>query len=112
MDDFERIVENEAALQRPQVRRDRAAVRALLDPAFIEVDRTGRAWDAEGVIEALAGQVGYVQQPMTEVESASLAPGVVLLTYRDDTIMHSSVWVRDGSGEWLLRYHQQTAITD
>jgi hypothetical protein len=111
MDVFKRIVENEAALQRPEVRRDRAAVRALLDTDFVEVDRTGRAWDAEGVIEALAGQVGYVQPPMSDVESATIAPGVELLTYRDDTTWHSSLWVRNGSGDWLLRYHQQTSIT-
>lgn len=111
MNDFERIVENEVALQRPEIRRDRAAVLALLDPGFVEVDRTGRAWDAEGVAEALVGQVGYVQQPMSEVASATIAPGVELLTYRDEATRHSSLWVRNEPGEWLLRYHQQTAIT-
>jgi hypothetical protein len=53
--DAERIVENERALQRPTIRADRTAVRALLDSAFLEVDHTGKAWDVNGVVEALAG---------------------------------------------------------
>jgi hypothetical protein len=55
MADAERIVENERALQRPTIRADRTAVRALLDSALLEVDHTGKAWDVNGVVEALAG---------------------------------------------------------
>ncbi|GHJ38949.1 DUF4440 domain-containing protein [Streptomyces sp. TS71-3] len=109
MDDGELIIEREIALQRPQVRADRAAVLALLTPDFVEVDRTGRAWDAESVATALAAQQGYVQPQATDFALARLAPGVCLLTYRDEATMHSSVWVRSEDGQWLLRFHQQTS---
>jgi hypothetical protein len=51
MNDDEQIIENEIALQRPAVRKDASAVRALLDPDFVEVITTGKAFDREEVIE-------------------------------------------------------------
>jgi hypothetical protein len=110
VDDSERIIENELALQQPQVRRDRAAVRALLDPECLEVDRTGRVWMIEPLIEALATQTGYVVPENSELAATTVGPGVQLLTYRDERTFHSSVWVKDASDAWRLRFHQQTPI--
>jgi hypothetical protein len=111
MNDDEEIIENEIALQRPAVRKDASAVRALLDPDFVEVITTGKAFDREEVIEALAGQTGYVQTEVTNLQVASLSPTVRLLTYTDESRYHSSVWVQASPGVWLLRFHQQTSIT-
>lgn len=110
MTDAERIVENEFALLRPTVRADRAAVRALLEPDFFEVDHTGTQWDLDGVVEALAGQKGYVQPEITDVKTTWLAPSVRLLTYTDGSVYHSSVWVLVSSGVWRMRFHQQTPM--
>jgi hypothetical protein len=110
---FGRIIENELALQQqPEFRRDRAAVRALLDPDCIEVDRTGRVWALEPLIEALATQTGYMVPQNSEPVAATVGPGVQLLTYRDERTFHSSVWVKDASDAWRLRFHQQTPINE
>jgi hypothetical protein len=45
---------------------------------------------------------------VADLATTRLAPGVQLLTYRDSRNIHSSIWVRGGSGEWLLRFHRQT----
>lgn len=110
MTDAEQIVENERALQRPTVRADRTAVRALLDTGFQEVDHTGKVWDLHGVVEALAGQSGYTQTELIDVRTTWLAPTVRLLTYSDGAVYHSSVWVLASSGAWRMRFHQQTSI--
>ena len=112
VNDAEQIIENELALQRPEVRRDQAAVLALLAPDFVEVDATGRTWDAEGVAAALAEQTGYLVPDTSDLTATPLAPDVQLLTYRDSGTVHSSIWVRGGSGStWLLRFHQQTRLS-
>ena len=111
VNDAEQIIENELALQRPEVRRDQAAVLALLTPDFVEVDATGRTWDAEGVAAALAEQTDYVVPDTSDLTATPLAPDVQLLTYRDSTTVHSSIWVRNGAAGWLLRFHQQTRLS-
>ena len=111
VNDAEQIIENELALQRPEVRRDQAAVLALLTPDFVEVDASGRTWDAEGIAAALAAQADYVMPDTSDLTATSLAPDVQLLTYRGSTTVHSSIWVRGGSGSgWRLRFHQQTRL--
>jgi hypothetical protein len=110
MTDAERIVENERALQRPTIRADRTAVRALLDSGFLEVDHTGKVWDVDGVVEALAGQKRYTQPKLTDIRTTWLASTARLLTYSDGAVYHSSVWLLAPSGEWRMRFHQQTLI--
>ncbi|MFB9839664.1 DUF4440 domain-containing protein [Actinoallomurus acaciae] len=108
MDTPAQIIENELALQRPEIRRDRAAVLALLAADFVEVDADGTAWDAQGVAEAIASQPGYVMPTVSGMVATPLSPDVHLLTYRDETKAHSSVWIRGDSDRWVLRFHQQT----
>jgi hypothetical protein len=108
MDDAQQVIEKEIALQDRDLRRDPAAVLALLTPDFVEVDGRGRVWDANGVSAALAAQTGYVRPQVADLDVTRLAPEVQLLTYRDDTTYHSSIWVRVEYGEWRLRFHQQT----
>ncbi|MEV4343594.1 nuclear transport factor 2 family protein [Actinoplanes sp. NPDC049596] len=105
--DAAHVMSLEIDLQRPVVRRDRAAVRALLHPDFHEVDSTGRVWTVDTVVEALAVQTGYVQPTVTDLVAAEVTPDVLLLTYRDAKAVHSSWWVR-ATGTWKLRFHQQT----
>jgi hypothetical protein len=108
MSDAEQVIEKEIALQDRELRRDPAAVLALLAPEFVEVDGKGQVWDAQRVSVALAVQSGYVQPEVSDVDVTRLAPNVQLLTYRDETTYHSSIWVSVDSGEWRLRFHQQT----
>lgn len=59
----------------------------------------------------MAAQKGYVQPEFSDAKVTRLAPDVCLLTYRDKTKRHSSMWTRTDTGGWLLRYHQQTLIS-
>jgi ribonuclease HI len=99
-----------------EVRRDPAAVLALLHPDFREIGASGRTWDGPSVAGAVAADPGV---PVTadEVEAAVLAPGVVLVTYTavrgDARSRRSSVWLADADadadgGGWRLRFHQGT----
>lgn len=111
MNDEEQIIEHEIAMQDPAIRKDADAIRALLEPDFIEVITNGRIFDREGVIAALATQEGYVQPAVADLEATRLAPNVVLLTYTDErSIYHSSVWVQPSPDVWRMRFHQQTTI--
>jgi hypothetical protein len=112
MNDADRVVENELALQRPSVRADPSAVRALLDPSFTEVIATGEIFDCETVIEVLATHRTFIQPKFLDAKTVRLAPDVLLLTYTDGSTYHSSVWVLASTGAWRLHFHQQTPIID
>jgi ribonuclease HI len=109
-----RAVALEHRLLRPEVRRDPAAVLALLHPDFREIGASGRTWDGPSVAAAIATDP---RAPVTtgEVEAAVLARGVVLVTYTalrgDARSRRSSVWLADADadgGGWRLRFHQGT----
>jgi ribonuclease HI len=113
------VVRLERHLLDPAVRRDAAAVLALLHPDFAEVGASGRRWDGASVAHAVAeaaddppadsGDEPGVE--VRDVEAFRLSDDVVLVTYRahgpDRVSWRSSVWVRT-HGSWLLRYHQGT----
>jgi hypothetical protein len=107
-----RAVALEHRLLLPEVRRDPAAVLALLHPDFREIGASGRTWDGPSVAGTIAADPGA---PVTaaEVEAAVLAPGVVLVTYTavrgDARSRRSSVWLADADGGGRrLRFHQGT----
>ena len=104
--------ELELRLLDPAVRGDRAAVERLLHPDFVEFGASGRVWDRAAVLAALAAEPG-AQPEVSELASAELGDGVVLVTYRaaraDGTASRrASVWVRDEAGGWRVRFHQGT----
>lgn len=80
-EDHAEVVKRELLLLNPAVRSDPDRVREYMHPDFLEFGKSGRRWDLEAVVEALASQYG-----------ASL---------------RSSLWVRD-AGSWRLRFHQGT----
>ncbi len=100
----------ERRLLDPAVRRDPAAVGALLHPSFVEIGASGRRWDAEAIVAELAARPGDEGLPALEdPEPRVIADGVVLLVYRAGTTWRSSLWVRDDAG-WRLRGHQGTPV--
>jgi hypothetical protein len=108
----EAIIERERRLLRPEVRADRQGVAALLHPSFQEYGASGRVWDREAILAALA------EDPTAPGTAEAFAPtrlaeDVVLLTYRvtgEGGSLRSSVWVRDGASGWRLRFHQGTPV--
>ena len=106
------VVRLERLLLDPRVRRSPDLVRPLLHPDFLEFGASGRIWDTESVVAALASDAGGAEVTARDFAAVLLDPDVVLLTFRTDggvgACLRSSVWVRSASGGWLLRFHQAT----
>jgi hypothetical protein len=108
------VIRRERQLLDPEVRRQPDRVRALIHPLFVEFGASGRVWDADSVVQALASAHAPSQVAATDLVAVRLAPDVVLLTFRtetaEQTCLRSSVWVRGADGQWLNRFHQASAI--
>jgi len=112
--------ELEERLLDPAVRRDRAQVDALLDAEFREFGKSGRAFDKAEILDLLE-QEGELQYTLAleEFAAATLADGVVLVTYISTwtnletaevvRARRSSIWVQHEDG-WKMRFHQGTRI--
>lgn len=111
----------EEDLLRPAVRRSRAALEALLAPDFVEIGRSGRVYDREAIVAALAIEDAGAATAVAGVEDFTvrvLAPGVALATYRSlhadpggrapVVARRSSIWRRDADGAWRMTFHQGT----
>jgi hypothetical protein len=110
-EDHAEVVKRELLLLNPAVRSDPDRVREYLHPDFLEFGKSGRRWDLEAVVEALAIDPSSPSEETTELTPVHVADDVVLLTYRIDgqygASLRSSLWVRD-AGSWRLRFHQGT----
>lgn len=109
---FEQVTTREQALLTDLVRSDPPSAAELLHPSFTEIGASGRTYDRDDILAALA--------PLQGVESSDfvadeLAPGVVLLRYRttgpQGSAERSSIWLREGD-RWLLRHHQGTPVDE
>jgi glyoxylase I family protein len=98
------------ALERALAERDwtAAALDELIDEDFVEVGRSGRAWDRAAILDLLAGP------PDRDVRIADFAVtrlggDVVLATYSTtpDPALRASLWIRR-DGRWRIRFHQGT----
>lgn len=108
----------EEALHRPDVRRSRSAVEALLAEGFVEFGASGSIYHRAEIIDLL------VQEPeqddgelrASDYRLTAISPEALLLTYRtrrresDGSERHalrSSVWKRNGT-RWQMLFHQGT----
>jgi ribonuclease HI len=114
-----RLIDLETAL----ARRDKAAIPggygAVLDAEFSEIGSSGRTWDRAATLDLLES-APLADVEIDEVAVSLPADDVVQLTYRavsrdaDGEVTASrraSWWIRRG-GEWRLRFHQGTLLTD
>jgi hypothetical protein len=112
--DLEVVKRHELDLLDLRVRRDPAALRALLDPEFREFGASGRVYDREEIIRALGagGDVAAGAAEVSELAAVKLSADVVLVTYiakRDARVsLRSSIWRR--RAEWTLLFHQGTVV--
>ncbi len=114
---LEEIRALEEALHRPEVRRARASVEALLAEDFVEFGSSGTVYQRAEIIDLLSEEGaghddlyadGYVLTP--------IATGAVLLTYRTARmvegeapryVLRSSIWKLTELG-WQMAFHQGT----
>lgn len=106
--DFEQVITREQALLTDALRADAPSAAELLHPAFTEIGASGRSYDRDEILSALAPLVDVQAE---EFLADEIAPGAILLRYvttgPDGTARRSSVWVKE-RGHWLLRHHQGT----
>lgn len=106
--DFEQVITREQALLTDALRADAPSAAELLHPAFTEIGASGRSYDRDEILSALAPLVDVQAE---EFLADEIAPGAILLRYvttgPDGTVRRSSVWVKE-RGRWLLRHHQGT----
>jgi hypothetical protein len=109
------VIRRERQLLDPEIRRQPDLVRALLHLEFVEFGASGRIWDAESIIDALASEQTPEKIQATNFIALPLDPDVILLTFKTEsagrTCLRSSVWIRSNGDKWLLRFHQGTIIT-
>jgi hypothetical protein len=110
-DSLAEVVARERQLLDPRFRRQPQLVRALLDPDFMEYGASGRMWQVDAIVDALAAEEGFAETA-NEMAPVLLSRDVVLLTYRTESserrCLRSSVWVRSDAAGWRLRFHQGT----
>ena len=110
------VIRKERQLLDPEVRRQPELVRALIHPEFVEFGASGRIWDAQSIVAALASEQTPSEIRATNLVAVLLDPGVVLLTFRTDSAgracLRSSIWIRSDEDKWLLRFHQGTVIPE
>ena len=108
----------EQMLLRPEVRRSRNALEALLADDFLELGSSGRVYDRSSVVKALAGQIGPIDAALPEILDLAvrrLGPDIVLVTYQSvsvadgHTVRRSSIWQRY-DGNWRMVFHQGTPV--
>ncbi len=117
MDDTElvdRAVEHERRLLDPTVRARPDLVGSALAPDFVEIGQTGRRWNREALIEALAHAPGVsIATPV--MTGRVIGPNLVLLEYRTEgdhgAVHRSSVWRLDHN-RWQILFHQATRVID
>lgn len=109
----------EEALHRPEVRRSRAAVEALLAERFMEFGASGTTYHRAETIELLCEEDDEPDEGELEATDFALTPicsDAVLLTYRtirragdgsQRQALRSSIWKRT-AGRWQMLFHQGT----
>ena len=112
----EHLRQLEELLTQPDIRRSSQELNQLLADDFREFGGSGRVFDKQQIIDALKTQPPC-QVWLEEFQATSLAPDVVLVTYRgngrfanSEKIAHSlrsSIW-KNHNGHWKVVFHQGT----
>jgi hypothetical protein len=99
----------------PATRRSAIAVGKMIHDDFVEFGSSGDRYDRGHAIEVMtSGLAGEVL--IKDFEALTLAPSVVLCTYRSigetgREARRSSIWV-ESDNEWKIIFHQGTRVPD
>jgi hypothetical protein len=110
-------IDGEMALLEPAIRSSRERAERLLDEEFVEFGSSGRVWDRESILAAMAGALSAADEPISaaDVRGVRLAENLVHVTYmtvwRGSQSRRSSLW-RQTDGRWRLLFHQGTPVLD
>jgi hypothetical protein len=112
----------ETNLHRLETRMSPQQVSDLLADEFLEYGKSGRVFNKQSTVDALAGEGKSASDSVPQVadfSATSLSGDVVLVTYRsvrvaDEATMsaetlRSSIWKRR-SGRWQMVFHQGTPV--
>ncbi len=110
------LLHREQLLRDPVVRKDRAAVAALLAEDFVEIGASGRFWTRDEILDLLATEEYHT--PVIEgFACQQIAEDVVLVNYRAvrtheatgkrSVTLRTSLWSKE-NGVWRMRFHQGT----
>jgi hypothetical protein len=110
-DEIRQVIAAELQLHQPEVRGSAAAA-ALMHPEYTEAGASGRWWDREDMLAAMADEPpDGAPVVASQVQATRLAADVILVTYISQAgqrrAHRSSVWLRGPEG-WQVRYHQGT----
>jgi hypothetical protein len=107
------IRELEERLLAPEVRASAEELALLLADDFLEFGSSGRTFDKQQVVEALPLEP-EARFSIRDFHVRSLAPGVVLATYRAARLknrtaysLRSSIW-KLADDRWRMTFHQGT----
>lgn len=110
--DAEVLQQLEESMWRSHTRFDPGYMDRVLHREFFEFGRSGRRWTRA---ETLIADPAPIDAEIHDLAVHGLGPGVAMVTYvsvvRAGSVYvsnRSSLWVRDGGGGWLLRFHQGT----
>ncbi len=115
---LEEIQSLEVALHRPEVRRSREALEALLTKGFSEIGSSGRVYDRTTVIDHLTRESESDEGDLRAENFAlqAISNDAVLLTYETVSsaqngskrcVLRSSIWKHNGRN-WQMLFHQGT----
>jgi hypothetical protein len=110
-------IDGEIALLDPAVRASRDRTEGLLDDDFVEFGSSGRVWDRESALAAMAGDLSAAEAPISAADlcGVRLSETIVHVTYvtkwRGAASRRSSLWRRT-DGCWRLYFHQGTPFFD
>jgi hypothetical protein len=112
----------ETSLHRPEIRASRQVVSDLIADDFIEFGKSGRVYNKQITVEALAGETTQASASLPYVSDfsvRSLSYCVVLVTYKsarpsadgqnNDETLRSSIW-KLMAGRWQMILHQGTPV--
>ena len=107
----------EEELLKNETRKSAERLRKLLAEDFVEFGSSGRIYNREAIVTALAAEPS-AELELSSFEMRELAPDLALVTYRTCRIgpscdqrrsLRSSIWKR-GDGRWQMLFHQGTPI--
>lgn len=109
----------EETLHRPQVRRSRPALEALLADGFVEFGSSGTVYRRAEIIDLMVveeEEPADARLVASDYALTPLGPDAVLLTYRTSLnmgaggvrhVLRSSIWTRSAA-RWRIAFHQGT----